>query len=117
MSWYDDAFSQINWFKHHESDLAAKMADIAVHDHIFGNWVIPLATFRTLETALDVPFSYNELFDTSVNACLNRTSLGRKVQIKKKNVNRPKALCFDYLQLKETFGIDLETEVLVENEE
>ena len=93
------------------------MADIAVHDHIFGNWVIPLATFRTLETALDVPFSYNELFDTSVNDCLNRTRLGRKVQIKKKNVNRPKALCFDYLQLKETFGIDLETEVLVENEE
>ncbi len=38
------------------------------------------------------------------------------VQIRKKKVNRPKALCFDYLQLKETFGIDLETEVLLENE-
>ena len=38
------------------------------------------------------------------------------VQIRKKKVNRPKALCFDYLQLKETFGIDLETEVeIVEN--
>ena len=29
---------------------------------------------------------------------------------------RGKALCFDYLQLNETFGIDLETEVLLENE-
>ena len=38
------------------------------------------------------------------------------VQIRKKKVNRPKALCFDYLQLKETFGIDLETEVLLKNE-
>lgn len=35
-------------------------------------------------------------------------------QVKKVKVNRPKALCFDYLQLKETFGLDLETEVVAE---
>ena len=32
-------------------------------------------------------------------------------QMKRKKTNRPKALCFDYLILKDTFGIDLETEV------
>ena len=35
-------------------------------------------------------------------------------QVKKVKINRPKALCFDYLQLKETFGLDLETEVVAE---
>ena len=215
-----------------KSELAAKMADITVHDRIFGNWVIPLATFRTLETVLDVPFSYNELFETCCKCLLEQNELGQEsseigdfwntlqglhasgkfiegvhfnirylnsfrpisatedmqfkeakpiiylnagavaslfsgkggnvsssrsywstilsylkshnsylglkqdrftillangsidyqidvidgVQIRKKKVNRPKALCFDYLQLKETFGIDLETEVLLENE-
>ena len=32
-------------------------------------------------------------------------------QVKRKKTNRPKALCFDYLMLKDSFGIDLETEV------
>lgn len=215
-----------------KSELAAKMADITVHNRIFGNWVIPLATFRTLETVLDVPFSYNELFETCCKCLLEQNELGQEsseigdfwntlqglhasgkfiegvhfnirylnsfrpisttedmqfkeakpiiylnagavaslfsgkggnvsssrsywstilsylkshnsylglkqdrftillangsidyqidvidgVQIRKKKVNRPKALCFDYLQLKETFGNDLETEVLLENE-
>ena len=31
--------------------------------------------------------------------------------------NRPKALCFDYLQLKEMFGLDLETEAIAEDSE
>ena len=33
-------------------------------------------------------------------------------QVKRIKVNRPKALCFDYLQLKDTFGLELETEVV-----
>ena len=37
--------------------------------------------------------------------------------IRNPKVNRPKALCFDYLQLKEMFGLDLETEVITENNE
>ena len=35
-------------------------------------------------------------------------------QVKKVKVNRPKALCFDYLQLKDMFGLDLETEVITD---
>ena len=38
-------------------------------------------------------------------------------QVRKQKVNRPKALCFDYQQLKEAFGLTLETEVLTEAEE
>lgn len=209
-------------------ELATKMEDETIHDRIFGNWVIPLATFRTLETVLDVPFSYTDLFDIAVkgmrvqnelaqessevadfwnmlqgfqtmgkcvekahyrirylksfrplaakeeiefmearpilylnmaavaslfnsrnqNVTANRSNwstimsylkshpsfLGLKQdrftillpnglpdyaieisggeQVKKVKVNRPKALCFDYLQLKDMFGLDLETEMV-----
>lgn len=33
-------------------------------------------------------------------------------QVKRAKVNRPKALCFDYLQLKDMFGLELETELM-----
>jgi len=36
------------------------------------------------------------------------------VQVKSMKVNRPKALCFDYLQLKDMFGLELETEVVTD---
>lgn len=211
-------------------ELAAKFENESIHDRIFGNWVIPLAAYRTLETVLDVPFSYADLFETAVNgirsqnelaqessevadfwsmlqgfqtsgkcvdkahyrirymksfrpisvkediefkearpilylnmaavaslfnnrnmnATANRSNwstimsylkshssfLGLKQdrftillpsglpdysfemvnneQVKKVKVNRPKALCFDYLQLKEAFGLELETEVITD---
>ena len=211
-------------------ELAAKLENETIHDRIFGNWVIPLATFRTLETVIDVPFSYAELFETAVRGIRNQNELAQESseiadfwsmlqgfqtsgkciekahyrirymksfrplsvkediefkearpilylntaavaslfnsrnagstsnrsnwstimsylkshasylglkqdrftillpsglpdytidivngeQVKKVKVNRPKALCFDYLQLKETFGLDLETEVVAE---
>ena len=211
-------------------ELAAKLENETIHDRIFGNWVIPLATFRTLETVIDVPFGYTELFETAVkgirnqnelaqessevadfwnmlqgfqtsgkcidkahyhirylksfrplsakediefmearpvlylnmaavaslfnsrnmNATANRSNwstimsylkshssyLGLKQdrftillpsglpdytievvngeQVRKVKVNRPKALCFDYLQLKDAFGLELETEVITD---
>ena len=211
-------------------ELAAKLENETIHDRIFGNWVIPLATFRTLETVIDVPFSYAELFEIAVKGIRNQNELAQESseiadfwsmlqgfqtsgkciekahyrirymksfrplsvkediefkearpilylntaavaslfssrnagstsnrsnwstimsylkshasylglkqdrftillpsglpdytidivngeQVKKVKVNRPKALCFDYLQLKETFGLDLETEVVAE---
>ncbi len=209
-------------------ELATKLENETIHDRIFGNWVIPLAAFRTLETIIDVPFRYADLFETAIkgirnqnelaqesseiadfwnmlqgfqtsgkcidkahyrirylksfrplsakeeiefkearpilylnmaavsslfnsrnmNATANRSNwstimsylkshssyLGLKQdrfiillpsgmpdytievsngqQVRKVKVNRPKALCFDYLQLKDTFGLDLETEVI-----
>lgn len=211
-------------------ELTTKLENEMVHDRIFGNWVVPLATFRTLETVIDVPFSYPQLFDISLrglrnqnelaqesseiadfwnmlqgfqtsgkcienahyrirylksfrplssretfefnearpilylntaavsslfgsrtmNATANRSNwstvmsylksqpsfLGLKQdrftillpngqpdytvefvngqQIRKVRVNRPKALCFDYRQLKDAFGLDLETEIITD---
>lgn len=214
-------------------ELATKFENESIHDRIFGNWVIPLAAYRTLETVLDVPFGYADLFETAVkgirsqnelaqessevadfwsmlqgfqtsgkcvdkahyrirymksfrpisvkediefkearpilylnmaavaslfnsrnmNATANRSNwstimsylkshssfLGLKQdrftillpsglpdysfemvnneQVKKVKVNRPKALCFDYLQLKEAFGLELETEIISDKQE
>ena len=214
-------------------ELATKLENEAIHDRIFGNWVIPLATFRTLETVIDVPFSYAELFDTAIRGVRNQNELAQESsevadfwnmlqgfqtsgkcieqahyrirylkafrplsarediefqearpilylntaavaslfnsrnmnttanrsnwstiisylkshssflglkqdrftillpsglpdysfelingeQVKKVKVNRPKALCFDYLQLKDSFGLDLETEVVTDTQD
>ena len=216
-----------------KGELATRMESETIHDRIFGNWIIPLATFRTLESVIDFPFSYSQMLETtikgirhqnelaqessevadfwnmlqgwqSVGKCMekvhfniryltkfrpinlkediefkeghpilylnmaaisslfssrnstqnitaNRSSwstilsylkshpafLGTKQDrfyillpsgnpdcvtvvkdgkvIQSPKVNRPKALCFDYLQLKEMFGLDLETEVITEN--
>jgi len=205
----------------------------SIHDRIFGNWLIPLATFRTLETVIDVPFTYTELFETAVRGHRNQNELAQEssdvadfwnmlqgfqtagkcvekahyqirylrsfrsisakediefkearpilylnmaavsslfnsrslngtairsywstitsylkshpsylglkqarftilqpnglpdyqfetvngVQVKRVKVNRPKALCFDYLQLKDMFGLELETEVVTDMQE
>lgn len=225
---FEKNFSEI--YSITKRELAAKLENETIHDRIFGNWVIPLATFRTLETVIDVPFGYTELFETAVkgirnqnelaqessevadfwnmlqgfqtsgrcidkahyhirylkafrplsakediefmearpvlylnmaavaslfnsrnmNATANRSNwstimsylkshssyLGLKQdrftillpsglpdytievvngeQVRKVKVNRPKALCFDYLQLKDVFGLELETEVITD---
>lgn len=213
-------------------ELAARLSDVTVHERIFGNWIIPLAVFRTLETVLDLPFSYSELFETAVSGVLNQNELAQESsevgdfwnmlqgfqttgkciegvhynirylrrfrplstsediefsearpilylnaaavsplfsgrgsnatsarsywstimsylkshnsylglkqdrfsillpngeidysmetvngqQVKRKKTNRPKALCFDYLLLKDAFGIDLETEITADED-
>ncbi len=61
-----------------KKELAAKFADVKVHDRVFGNWVIPLAVFRTLETVLDLPFSYSELYDTVCKGLLNQNELANE---------------------------------------
>lgn len=48
------------------SELNDSLQGEQVEDRIQRNWVIPLAAFRTLESAIDVPFSYKEVFDITV---------------------------------------------------
>jgi len=50
----------------------------SIHDRIFGNWLIPLATFRTLETVIYVPFTYTELFETAVKGIRNQNDLAQE---------------------------------------
>ena len=40
--------------------------------------MIPLATFRTLETVIDVPFGYTELFETAVKGIRNQNELAQE---------------------------------------
>ena len=49
-----------------KQELSEKTKNEEIHDRVFGNWVIILATFRTLEAILDFPFSYSDLFATSI---------------------------------------------------
>jgi len=60
-------------------ELATKLESESIHDRIFGNWLIPLATFRTLETAIDVPFIYTELFETAVKGIRNQNDLAQEI--------------------------------------
>jgi len=59
-------------------ELASKLNEVTIHERIFGNWVIPLATFRSLETVLDLPFSYTDLFETAVKGVLNQNELAQE---------------------------------------
>lgn len=59
-------------------ELDSKLNGEEIHDRIFGNWVIPLATFRTLETVIDVPLSYAELFDTAIRGIRNQNELAQE---------------------------------------
>ena len=49
-----------------KSELSKIVEGEKIHDRIFGNWIIPLAAFRTLESVLRLPFSYNDLLTVSV---------------------------------------------------
>jgi len=55
-----------------------KSRNIQYHNCIFGNWLIPLATFRTLETFIDVPSNYTDLFETAVKGILNQNELAQE---------------------------------------
>ena len=53
-------------------DLNQRLRGETVEDRIQRNWAIPLAAFRTLEAATDLPFSYNELLKISVEGILRQ---------------------------------------------
>lgn len=49
-----------------KSELSKIVEGEKIHDRIFGNWIIPLAAFRTLESVMSLPFSYNDLLTVAV---------------------------------------------------
>lgn len=49
-----------------KSELSKVVEGEKIHDRIFGNWIIPLAAFRTLESVLTLPFGYNDLLTVAV---------------------------------------------------
>ena len=53
-------------------DLNDRLRGETVEDRIQRNWVIPLAAFRTLEAAIDLPFAYNDLLQICVDGILRQ---------------------------------------------
>ena len=61
-----------------KGELSARLDGEEIHDRIFGNWIIPLATFRVLETLIDLPFSYPELFDSALRGMRNQNEYAKE---------------------------------------
>ena len=47
-------------------ELSVALASEEIEDRVLDNWVVPLATFRTLESSLRLPFSYSEMFNITL---------------------------------------------------
>ena len=61
-----------NNYKQCMSDLNAALEKETIEDRIQRNWVIPLAAFRTMEAILDLPFSYKEMLDVTVDGIVRQ---------------------------------------------
>lgn len=56
------------------SDLNACLSGRQIEDRIQRNWVIPLTAFRCMEGVLDVPFSYRDMVDISVEGIIRQNN-------------------------------------------
>lgn len=61
-----------------KKEFSAKLSEEKIHDRIFGNWVIMVAAYRTLETAIELPFSYSELFETALKGVRNQNEYAKE---------------------------------------
>lgn len=61
-----------------KNELAIRIEDEQIHDRIFGNWVIPLAAFRTLETVLNLSFNYTQMLETCISGMHNQNELAKE---------------------------------------
>lgn len=54
------------------SEMRARMGDTPLYggDRLLKNWAIPLTIYRLLESVLDLPFSYKDMFDTFMRCFL-----------------------------------------------
>lgn len=62
-----------NYFRMYEltlNDVTERLGNESVDTRIKNNWVLVLTAFRVLEPHIDVPVTYNELFDAVVNGIL-----------------------------------------------
>lgn len=56
------------------SDVLEALGAEKVEDRILRNWIIPLAAFRTLEGVLDIPFSYPDIRQVTVDGILRQNA-------------------------------------------
>ena len=61
-----------------KGELATRMESETIHNRIFGNWIIPLATFRTLESVINFPFSYSQMLETTIKGIRHQNELAQE---------------------------------------
>lgn len=64
--------SFLSAYKLCSDDLAERLKDEGIEDRIYRNWLILLASFKTLESSIDMPFTYKDLFDVIVNGVIQQ---------------------------------------------
>ncbi len=47
-------------------ELVAALSEDSIEDRLLNNWLAPLAAFHTVQTSLDLPFDYKDLFNICV---------------------------------------------------
>lgn len=47
-------------------ELVAALSEDRIEDRLLNNWLAPLAAFHTVQTSLELPFTYTDLFDICV---------------------------------------------------
>ena len=47
-------------------ELVSALSEDSIEDRLLNNWLAPLAAFHTVQTSLDLPFSYKDLFNICV---------------------------------------------------
>ncbi|MCX4285183.1 DNA primase [Duncaniella dubosii] len=50
-----------------KNDVLVKLKEDRIEERILNNWLVALAAFRVIEPHIDVPFTYNDLFEAIVN--------------------------------------------------
>lgn len=61
-----------------KKEFARAFNDENVHERVFNNWLVPLAAIRTIETQVDLPFSYKDIFNVAVDGVRHQMSFIRK---------------------------------------
>ena len=59
-------------------EIMVRLNGEAIKDRIFDNWVILLAAFRTVETLIDVPFTYRDLFEFCFRQMRSQNNMVKK---------------------------------------
>ncbi|MBQ9660720.1 MAG: DNA primase [Bacteroidales bacterium] len=60
------------------SDMSRRVRTFGVEDRTLKNWCTVLAAYRTLESALDFPFNYQEMLDLCASLCVDQNNKTRQ---------------------------------------
>ena len=69
-------------YAHHyavcKRELIAALSEDVIEDRLLNNWLAPLAAFHTVQTSLELPFTYTDLFNICVGGIRRQNELLKK---------------------------------------